>query len=158
MTLFMVTKRITNKGNYAGYVCAIKPGDWNDFDLPQNFAVNQTTDSPTYMLIQRNHGGTFTITPHPGDNVPYIWETKFDGVNCANWLTSSGTSLSSSGASSGSFNCSNTVLAARWYSMGLNSYNNINIGEVLIYNSALSDSERLEVESYLAAKWGITPP
>jgi hypothetical protein len=38
-------------------------------------------------------------------------------------------------------------------------YDSLNgdIGEIIIYNAALSDTDRASVESYLIAKWGITP-
>lgn len=41
------------------------------------------------------------------------------------------------------------------YSIDLKFYAGIDIAELIIYNSALSDTDRAAVESYLLAKWGI---
>jgi hypothetical protein len=39
---------------------------------------------------------------------------------------------------------------------GTATYSSMDIAEIIIYNSALSDTERAAVENYLISKWGIT--
>ena len=153
LTMFIVQQRISDKGNYSGSLASIQTGDNNDYDLTRNFTHHQ-------LPITGNMGGQRASADmpgltHPGNGVSAINTFKFDNTNCTHYQKTTSASTSGSVASTGSFNCQTTVLAARWYSGAVNSRNNIYIGEVLIYNSALSDADRTAVVDYLAAKWGI---
>jgi hypothetical protein len=153
LTMFVVQKRISDKGNYSGSLASIQDGDWNDYDLTRNFTYHQLPTTGN-MGGQRASADMYGHT-HPGNDVAYIGTFKFDNVNCTHYQKTSSASVSGSVASTGSFNFNKTVLAARWYSSAVNSRNNIYIGEVLIYNSALNDTDRGSVVDYLSTKWGI---
>ena len=152
LTMFVVQQRISDKGQYSGSLASIQTGDNNDYDLARNFTHHQIPGGA--MAGQRQSADMYSNT-HPGNGVSAINTFKFDNTNCTHYQKTTAASTSGSVASTGSFNCGTTVLAARWYSGAVNSRNNIYIGEVLIYNSALSDADRTAVVNYLAAKWGI---
>jgi hypothetical protein len=74
-----------------------------------------------------------------------------------------GSSLSMASASVGGSgaqqppNTSAAVTVSGWvYLGGPYETANANIAEIIVYSSALSDTDRAAVESYLIAKWGIT--
>jgi hypothetical protein len=153
LTMFVVQQRISDKGQYSGSLASVENDDANDYNQVRNFTYHQMPTTGN-MGGQRLNADMHTIA-HPGNAVAYIGTFKFDNTDCTHYQRKTGSSTSGSVASTGSFDCNKTVLAARWYSSAVNSRNNIYIGEVLIYNTALSDTDRLAVENYLAAKWGI---
>lgn len=149
MTMFIVQQRISDKGDYVGSICSVFSGssDWNDI---RSWTYNENLSN---IVVERN--GVMVHITIPGDGVNFIGTVKFDGTNVTHYLRkASGTTTAGPTTKSGSFGCTETVLGAR-QAPGVSYYANINIGEVLIYNSALSDADRTAVEDYLAAKWGI---
>ena len=50
------------------------------------------------------------------------------------------------------------VIAARHENGSIVSHSNIEVAEIIIYDSALSDTDVSKVQGYLAHKWGITEP
>jgi hypothetical protein len=51
---------------------------------------------------------------------------------------------------------SNDGVTPAFISGSYNSYFTGNMGEILVFNTALSDTDRFKAESYLATKWGST--
>mgnify|MGYP000051886226 CR=1 FL=1 len=85
-------------------------------------------------------------------NVPFLACSKYDGTNGFLWKDGSPGSIASS-ASSGNFNVTKYGIGnlANPTSEFWRGY----IGEVIIYNTSLSDTDRQNVETYLAQKWGL---
>ena len=117
------------------------------------------TDSAIALM---NQGGTSSIETYRLDhvalsaittNVPFIAVSEYDGTNGYLWKNGSTGSLASS-SSTGTF-------AVTKYGIG-NQANNSGeywigyIGEVIVYNTALTTTQRQQVESYLSKKWGIS--
>jgi len=85
-------------------------------------------------------------------NVPFLACSKYDGTNGFLWKNGSPGSIASSG-STGTFGVTK-------YGIGNRANNSSEfwrgyIGEVIIYNTALSDTDRQNVETYLTQKWGL---
>jgi len=150
LTLFVVTKRISDNGTIKGVVSCIKAG-WADWNHVECFSV-LTAGTSGYLGLSRNQAGVDVA--HPAIGTPFISTAVFSGSTGNHYIKTSASSYSGSFTSSGNFDITSTVLGAR-QEAEVKNFNNINIGEVLIYNSALSDSDRLAVEAYLAAKWAI---
>ena len=153
LTMFAVAQRITTGSAFDGYVTSTFPGT-QDFNDIRNFAYT-TTNTTAQMVVERN--GVLGTLTHAGNGVPFIGTVKFDGTNLTHYQKTSGASTSASSAKSGTFGCTSTSLGARQAGSGgaINLHANTFIGEVLIYNSALNDTDRLDVISYLSTKWGI---
>ena len=86
-------------------------------------------------------------------NTAFQVVSKYDGTNGFIWKD--GTSGGSS-ASSGTFGITKYGIGNQANPTGENWIGPI--GEVLIYNTALTDTERQLVEGYLAWKWGLQAP
>ena len=86
-------------------------------------------------------------------NVAFLACSKYDGTNGFLWKNGSPGSIASS-ASSGNFSVTKYGIGnlANPTSEFWRGY----IGEVIIYNTSLSDTDRRNVEGYLAQKWGLT--
>jgi hypothetical protein len=85
-------------------------------------------------------------------NTPFLAVGQDDGTNAYLWYNGSAGTLPSS-ASSGTF-------AITKYGIGNQANPTVeywvgNIGEVIIFNTALTTSQRQQVEGYLAWKWGL---
>jgi hypothetical protein len=83
-------------------------------------------------------------------NAAFLAVSKYDGTNGFLWKD---------GVSGGS-NASTGTFASTKYGIGnqanpTSEYWNGAIGEVLVYNVALTDTQRQKVEGYLAWKWGL---
>jgi hypothetical protein len=83
-------------------------------------------------------------------NVSFQAVSKYDGTNGYLWKngTSGGSSASSGTFAITKYGIGNQANPSGEYWIG-------SIGEVLIYNVALSDTNRQLIESYLAQKWGL---
>jgi hypothetical protein len=96
----------------------------------------------------RNNSGTSTLNVTYG--TPFLVGSLYDGTNKALFVNGSGTS----NASTGSFAISNYQIGASFTEEATLNYNGY-ISEVLVFNSALTTTQRQEVEAYLARKWGL---
>jgi hypothetical protein len=154
VTVFSVVKRISTGSNFNGYVASIFPGTL-DYQDVRNFTYAQEGGGST-IRVERSSSALATLS-HAGNNVAFIGTIKFDGTNVTHYQKTTAASTSASGASSGTFGCTTTALAARLAGSGgtINVLVHAFFGEVLIYNSALNDTDRLAVISYLSTKWGV---
>ncbi len=91
--------------------------------------------------------------PHPGNAIPYIFSTKFDGVN--NTAYFNGTAQGST-TSSGNFNIGRVLIGSRLIGGSILNHYNGYIAELIVFNRALSNQERNDINQYLSTKWGIT--
>jgi hypothetical protein len=91
-------------------------------------------------------GGSLTA------NTFFIANIAFDGST--RYIYQTGTSVNTTASSGWAAPNTNNVIGVEpatgnWYYDG-------NIGEILVYNTALTTSQRQQVEGYLAHKWGLT--
>jgi len=83
---------------------------------------------------------------------PFLAVSQYTGASAFLWYTGAAGTLASS-ASSGSFGITKYGIGNQ--ANPTTEYWNGYIGEVIIYNSALSTSQRQQVEAYLSWKWGF---
>ena len=154
LTMFFVSQRITTGEEYDGSLSCIIPGTKDFADL-RCFTYSQ--DGSGGPAGERS--GSLPAQTAAGNGVPFIGTLKFDGTNVTHYQKTPTTITSSTAAKSGNFGCTTTALAARQAgdnpTGSIGSFSNIFIGEVLVYNSALNDTDRLAVISYLSTKWGV---
>lgn len=108
------------------------------------FGTTQTSNLPTYNRPS-SVGGNFTIT-----SVTHNGTTEALHVNGSSALTPTGKLATISATSS------NGYVGRGWSNSASNlltTFYNGDIAEVIVYNRALTDSERQTVESYLSAKY-----
>jgi hypothetical protein len=137
---------------------SITSGNFTCYNEPQSMSgpVFQA-DSPA-MSIQAQRPTVSGQAFSPGYSTPFVHTVVFDGSTVKSY--GSGTLLGSS-SSSGNF-------AYVAYSVGcqtagyfggpayFNYFWTGYIGELIAYNTALSDTQRQQVEYYLSTKWGLT--
>jgi hypothetical protein len=160
---------------YTAFAVAVTPSIPNTLGHDQrllSFAVNSTgadynltTSSIGFFnWVQPSDGaGTKIITYRNNTtigsnvisaNVPFMGSALYNGAN--GYLWSNGTAATTTGAaSSGNF-------AITIYGVGDHASNspgeywNGYIGEIIVFSNALTDSQRQQIEGYLASKWGVT--
>lgn len=88
-------------------------------------------------------------------NTPYIWTGWNTSSPTKTSLRRNGTEIVS-GTAMNNYSGQNKPMYIG--SLGGSSYYNGSIGEVIIYKTALSEAQRIQVESYLAIKYGTTLP
>lgn len=98
---------------------------------------------PTFQFLVSD-GTVFT---GKGINNKTIFTGLYDGFNIKAFVN---------GASAGS-SVASPLVVSTLYTIGDPQYFEGHIAEILVYNRALSDSERQDVESYLGKKYGIDP-
>jgi hypothetical protein len=152
LTLFVVEQRVSAQGAWRGSV-SCTDGVNNDNTNAKCFALNQDDQSPQRLMVARNLAGLAHVA-HPPNGTPFVSSVRFDNINVEHRIRTSGGTLAASSGCSGTFGITSTVLGARQEPGPLN-FKDTRIGEVIIYNTALSTGDREAVEDYLASKWGI---
>lgn len=145
LSLFMIVSFTT----FVNFGRVIALGDntiTNDSATVSKMNITSRTDS--LPSLNRNssslvYNSTLTL------NTPYLLTGYFDGTN--RYLGVNGIYVSN--GSTGNFNINK-------YAIGMNSninteFGNYKYGEVLVFNNALSTSDRQLIEGYLAWKWGL---
>jgi hypothetical protein len=152
ITVFMVTKPDYSKGFYAAPVCLYTSGGGSGYWSALN--LNQST-YPTEYYIDYPIG--------PGGGYFAFYNTVLTTKSITTFTVSSSAAYI---YENGAVDQSTTYS----YSSPYTTANDLNVGgttnrgfpgyiyEVVVYNTALADSDRQQVEGYLAWKWGITLP
>jgi hypothetical protein len=123
--------------------------DWNNpSSVTAIYADTGNSRISTYRYNRDLPGNTV------GASVPFIASSQYDGDSGYMYTNGQASSTSGSNSSTGFFNITNYAIG-RSVETGATDYWRGFVGEVIVYNSWLSSSERQFVEGYLSKKWNI---
>ena len=165
ISIFLVTQELNN-GNYGSAnqypgILTIFPNPLSGSDYLNGLAIDGGNNSTVIMEV---YGGGSTNTQTTGMGysgsgfTPY---KVYSFTNTSNVMTAYGNGTLW-GTTTFNYNTTNVgiVLGMRFLANVITSTTNAsaydgNISEILIYNNALGEAQRQQVEGYLAAKWGL---
>ena len=155
-TVFIVGK-VGNGSDTFGRIIDLGQSGQSDYNSAASVVLGLTgsaTVYSTYNNANNNGGNQGNTSAFNTSGNPFISSTVYDGTYLS--LTLNGGNLSSVTSPNVVYN----NITLNTYSIGSNPQTTTlfvgNIGEVIIYNSALSTTDRRAVETYLGNKWGIT--
>jgi hypothetical protein len=140
MTYVMVIRWVSGSGGFMGT------------DTPSNYGrALQVTSPYVYMLL---YSQFYTTTVQLTANQPCILSAYFNSTTDFTVIVNGVKTLFSVGQGAGNTNTNG-------FNIGVSNPSNtgshsFDMGEGIVYNSILSDSQRQQVEGYLAWKWGLT--
>ena len=148
-TLTAFSVFVMNSSSYvvARILSLAKPGGF-DYNTTLHTAAIQRNGTASFLSF-RNNANLGAVTPVFGSPVQVC--TLFDGVR--NTFYSNGTQ-GTSVASSGDFGYTQYEIGGSFGEESLVPLNGL-IGEVIVFHSALTTTQRQQVEGYLAWKWGL---
>ncbi len=170
-SLWMVTTTIASPGRITGttmtafevvirrgYVSGaplsslVKASDGADWTSVNGGALFHETSTS----VQEHYQGSSpraSCASHPGNDVPMMLTTWWDGTNNHMTRRASGSTVTATPvAYAPTFNVEFAQLAKRWGSSAIGNYDH---AEKLYYQGSLSSGDRAAVQAYLQAKWGI---
>ena len=155
MSAFVVVRRTADATNYRRSLAFIGPQGSTDWNVAGNWCIDNGANGTTNRV---ERGGANDLGSLPAVNTAYIAEVVFDGTMAKSYLTGQ---LYGQFNSSGSFDINQMGVGEGFTNGSATSFFQGDIAEVLVYNSALSDSDRQTVEAYLTQKWAlpaVSPP
>jgi len=153
-TFFFVGTMSSSVATYAA-MFSFSPLNTNSWGATSSFNGGSPQSSGTRVITpQRNASGASSPKFTPGFNTPFIFTNVFDGTNWVGY--GNGITLGSM-ASTGNFAYTKYVVGSEESSGGtLTTGWTGYIGELIAYNTALTATQRQQVEYYLSTKWGLT--
>ena len=150
ITIFMVGSLISPFATFSGLLCFGNSSQL-DYDNAGSLVTSMYGgDSKIYGY--RN--GDAQVVPVTA-NVPFIFVLQHDGTYVNTWFN--GTQQTSVNiGSSGTFTYTNYSVACRAGTITGQYIWSGYFGEILVYQSSLTTTQRTTVEAYLAQKWGLT--
>ena len=147
----------TSANDGRGILTLINTAQTNDYDNINSLLLNTTSASTNAMVVTAN---AFASSPTINST---ITSPSTKAILYADTWSGTSFNVYNAGTSAISYSenftpgTSNSVLVgARWFSGAVNAGGlNGTVFEVILYNSALSSSQRQQVESYLAWKWRL---
>jgi hypothetical protein len=154
LTMFVIATVDFSQGNYAFYYRLLSVGSTaaNDYGSSAYTSILHNASSTQiggYRNFAFNYNTVIT-------NTTFLICLQYDGTNSINYLNGGS---ASSVASTGSFGTTSYSIGrdvGNTDGGGSYTYWPGKVGEVIIYNSSLSITQRQQVESYLSQKWGLT--
>jgi hypothetical protein len=153
-TLFMIIEKLESDTGDPAAATLYDSALSNDYDNVNSAIIAWEGTSRTHLFVYRNSVLQVT-TPNFGITTPGMWEVVSDGADIYGYKNAV---LADSDASSGNWNADFFGINHRWYGSSKSIMGRHNIGEILLYTTALSQTDREKIEGYLAHKWGITLP
>ena len=151
ITVFLVGSLIAPFGGFSGLLCFGNPSEYdydNDGSLPITMYIDQ------YKIYGARNSSS---QPTPiSANVPFIYVLQYDGSYINSWKNGTiQTDPSSNISNSGTFTYTHYAVGSRAGAiLGQYTWSGY-IGEVIVYQSPVTDTNRQEIEGYLAWKWGF---
>lgn len=150
MTIFIVAVRqqVVAESSIADFTSTNALHDYNN---NQSFLFYEGS-AGQFFNVYRN-GSRSVYSPHIGTDKNYILTVTFDGTN--NQIFINGDPASAVG-SPGNFDIQRLIIGGRWVNRGVHStkYKGL-YGEVILFDSALIESQIKSIERYLSKKWNI---
>jgi hypothetical protein len=157
-SVFIVCKQTSRAADFEGIMLLSSPSDGSiDYDssttIPYFASGSNVVVGDTAFSIYNR--GTYVQNYRPYVLTPLGIYTDVFGSSSGT-LYVNGTSNSTVADSSGLGTANGYILGARKFSgTTLSTFLNGTINEILVYNTALTTSQRQQVEGYLAHKWGL---
>jgi hypothetical protein len=139
MTYFMVIRWISGTGGFMGT------------DTPGNYGRALAVSSPNVQLLLYNQFYTTNIPLTA--NQPYILSAYFNGTTNFTVILNGTATVFAVGQSAGNTNTTGFNIGV--FNPSNSGNHSFDMGEGIVYSSILSDSQRQQVEGYLAWKWGL---
>jgi hypothetical protein len=147
LTVCIVGSRTAGAATNGGVVCFGRAGqpDWNDI---RSLAITNGDTSLRVMLATRTANTQFAYI----GSQAFMYILIFDGTNVNTFLN--GGAIASPIANTETFAFTQYKIANRAGNTG-NIRHTGTIGEVVVFNSALTVTQRQQMEGYLGNKWGL---
>lgn len=137
-----------NFSRFIGFSQTYKADDYNTVSA-WGFLRQQNTGMGPY----RN--GNYLANNPSGYNIPFVWESWFDGTNRYATFLNGASTVTNSNSSTGNFNIG-------FYAVGHNTNPadtpatlTGNISEILVYKGTLTTAQIQQTEAYLSYRWGL---
>ena len=143
-------RRTANTTNYARSISFVGPTSGDDYNSTTTWSLDNGSDG-TKMYVERSSGHDQGTAPAVGTT--YLAEVIFNGSTCTTYID--GTLQGTAFASSGNFNINKMAIGAAavgsaWFTG--------DIAEVVLYNSALSATDRQGDRELSEAEMGASRP
>jgi len=151
ITIFMVGSLISPFTGFSGLLCF---GNASQLDYDNVGSLPITMYNADFAIYGARNSSS-QITPISA-NVPFLYVLQYDGTYINTWLNGTQqTNPSTNIASSGTFTYTNYSVSCRAGTITGQYIWTGYFGEILVYQSALTTTERQKVEGYLSWKWGL---
>jgi len=149
LTIFLVGKSSSSVTTFGGLFCA---GVSNEYDYAHSgsFCITNYGGNPDIYSIIFGTQGTSSTTM--GADSPFIYTLVIDGTTIKSYLN--GSALDSY-SYSGTFSFTQFNIGSRSGSIAGQYLFSGYLGEILMFNSGVTQSQRIQLEGYLSKKWGI---
>ena len=151
ITVFIVGSLISPFVGFSGLLCF---GNASQLDYDNVGSLPITMYNADFKIYGARNSSS---QPTPiSANVPFLYVLQYDGTYINTWLNGTQqTDPSINIASSGTFTYTNYSVACRAGTITGQYIWSGYFGEILVYQSALTTTERQQIEGYLGWKWGI---
>ena len=152
LTVFVVAQRagVTTNTSTATF---FQQGQTHDFNNVESVVLAYEGGGGTQLQPYRI--GAKSTATHPGNGSPYIFATVFDGTNDTSYLNAR---AQTPVGSTGSFDIDHINVGQRYEGGSfVNGYNGA-VGDLIVYDRALTPVEQHQVGAHLEQKYGFDTP